>query len=52
MFVKETKNKTIPIRVTEKQKENLEELAKKRGYKNVSDMTLRLWEQEFKKMDD
>lgn len=47
MFVKENKNKTINIRVTEEQKKALEQLAIKKGYKNISSMTMKLWEKEF-----
>lgn len=49
MFVKDVKNKTINIRVTLEQKEALEELAKKKGYRNISAMTMKLWEKEFNK---
>ena len=49
MFVRNIKDKTINIRVSLEQKKALEELAKNKGYKNVSDMTMKLWEKEFNK---
>ena len=49
MFVRDIKDKIINIRVTQTHKEALEELAKSKGYKNISAMTMKLWEKEFNK---
>lgn len=51
MFVTPSKDDSVTIRITEKQKEALNELYKAMGYKNISDMTLQLWEKEFQKYE-
>lgn len=49
MFVTPAKDDSVTIRITEKQKEALNQLYKVMGYKNISDMTLQLWEKEFQR---
>lgn len=48
MFKKERKDKMIQIRVTEKQKKTIIELAKKNNNENVTDFILELVEKYYK----